>query len=62
MAKKPKPDADRDPGNRLNELQAKQAALIKQGQELLRELDVVTAEIAKHQANRADAAAKWNKN
>jgi hypothetical protein len=46
------PDAS-NPPNPLAELQAKQAALIKQGQELMRQLDKVTAEIAKHQANRA---------
>ena len=54
-------DADRPPGNALAELQARQAALIKKGQELMRELDKVTAEIAQHQSNRDDAAARWNK-
>jgi hypothetical protein len=47
-------DADH-PVNQLAALQAKQTALIKHGQELMRELDKVTAEIAKHQAIRDDA-------
>ena len=58
---RPSPSAADQPTNHLAGLQAKQAALIKQGKELMRQLDEVTAEISSHQARRDDSTNRWNK-
>ena len=52
--------ADRPSSENLAELQARQTALIKQGQDVLRELDAVTAQIAQRQTSRTEAAARYN--
>ena len=52
--------ADRPTTDSLADLQARQSALIKQGQDVLRELDAVTAQIAQRQSSRTDAAARYN--
>ena len=58
---KPRPEnADRPSRDSLAELQARQAALIRQGQDVMRELDAVTAQIAQRQSNRDDAKVRWN--
>ena len=59
---KPTPEKAEEPtAGTLSQLQARQSELIKKGQELMRELDRVTAQIAEHQAMRDDSAARWNK-
>ena len=57
----PSPGSADQPTNTLAGLQAKQSALIKQGKELMRQLDEVTAEISRHQARRDDSTTRWNK-
>ena len=55
------PDSESSPShNHLAELHAEKAAIIKRGQDLVHELDRVMAKITQHQANRSDAAARWN--
>jgi hypothetical protein len=51
--------ADRPFSETLEELRARQTALIKQGQDVLRELDAVTARIAQRQTSRTEAAARY---
>ena len=53
--------ADPSTSETLAELQARQTALIRKGKDLMRELDELTARITQHQANRRDAATRWNK-
>ena len=50
---------DRPSSETLPALQARQAELIRKGQEVLRELDEVTAQIVRRQSNRDEATSRW---
>ena len=54
-------NADRPSNESLADLQARQTALIRKGQELMRELDEVAAAIAQRQAHRDEATARYNR-
>ena len=64
MPNNPRPvpeNVDRPSAESMSALQARQTALISKGQELIRELDEVTAAIAQRQGHRDEATARYNR-